>query len=106
MTDDYGGDYGEQQPRYEQLAGVVEAVTFHNPETGFTVLTLATEDGELMPVVGVLAGAAPGESLKLAGRYTEHRQYGRQFEAAACVYQMPETTEDIERYLASGARVF
>ncbi len=87
----------------EELFGTVEAVTFHNPENGFTVLTLAGSDGELVTVVGALAGGMPGEELQLTGRYIEHAQYGRQFEAASVRYLMPEGEEAVYKYLASGA---
>lgn len=88
--------------RTEYLVGTVEAVTFQNEENGFAVLTLASEDGDLVCVVGPLAGSAPGEQLTLEGRYIEHTTYGVQFEASSCSYRMPETETAILKYLSSG----
>ncbi len=93
----------DEGQKLEQLEGVVESVTFHNEENGFTVLCLrSNEDGDAVTVVGALAGVAPGEQLLLTGRFVEHRAYGPQFEAASCAYLMPESEEDILRYLSSG----
>ena len=86
----------------EYLTGTVEVVTFQNEENGFAVLTLTSEDGELICAVGPLAGAAPGEELTLSGRYIEHATYGLQFDAQACSYKMPETESAILKYLSSG----
>lgn len=86
----------------ERLQGTVQAVTFQNEENGFAVLTLCDQDGDLVSVVGPLAGAAPGEDLTLLGKYTNHASYGRQFEAVACTYRMPESEDAILQYLSSG----
>ncbi|NLW78448.1 MAG: ATP-dependent RecD-like DNA helicase [Ruminococcaceae bacterium] len=92
----------EREDTPQRLAGMVENVTFQNEENGFTVLTLADEVGELVTVVGILAGSAPGESLVLTGQYVEHAAYGRQFEAETCTYLMPEDAGAIAKYLGSG----
>lgn len=105
MDQAYGGydEYSQDnEPRQERITGTVESVTFQNPDNGYTVLSLLCDDGEEVTVVGTLAGGAPGETLQLAGRWVQHREYGRQFEAAACSYHLPESTADIERYLGSG----
>ncbi|MGD9560157.1 MAG: helix-hairpin-helix domain-containing protein, partial [Oscillospiraceae bacterium] len=86
----------------ERLCGTVERVHFQNEENGFTVLSLVDEAGEVVPVVGIFAGCAPGETLILTGGYVEHASYGRQFEAKACAYLMPEEAGEIEKYLGSG----
>ncbi len=90
------------QQANERLCGMVETVTFQNEENGFAVLTLCDDEGELICAVGPLAGSTPGEEVTLAGRWTEHSVYGRQFEAAACVHKMPESEGAILKYLSSG----
>lgn len=90
------------QQEIEYLRGMVETVTFQNEENGFAVITLSDEDGELICAVGPLAGSTPGEQLTLAGNYIQHSTYGRQFQATACTYRMPESETAILKYLSSG----
>ncbi|MDR3312835.1 MAG: ATP-dependent RecD-like DNA helicase [Oscillospiraceae bacterium] len=85
----------------EELKGVVEALTFRNEESGFTVLDLATA-GELVTAVGVLPGVSPGEELRLRGRWTRHPTFGRQFNASFCERTMPTSQGDVLKYLSSG----
>jgi exodeoxyribonuclease V alpha subunit len=48
---------GAASPRTEVLAGLVERVTFHNPETGFCVLRVkARGQKDLVTVVGTASG--------------------------------------------------
>ena len=85
----------------EKITGIVEEVTFQNEANGFTVLDLAMEN-ELLTVVGVLPGVSAGETVNLTGNYTTHPSFGRQFKATGFTRCMPETTEQIYKYLASG----
>ena len=67
------------------LDGVLERVTFANPETGYTIARIAPERGgaELITAVGPLLGAQIGEFLRLRGRWSSHPKHGRQFEVAS-----------------------
>ena len=51
-----------------RLEGSVETIVFHNPENGYTVLELATDE-ELMTVVGEFADISVGETLIVTGTY-------------------------------------
>src|SRR6266567_3187578 len=51
---------------------------------------------------GTPAGAQPGESLRLRGRWTSHPQYGRQFEVREWTSALPASIQGIRRYLGSG----
>jgi hypothetical protein len=53
------------------LDGVLERVTFANPETGYTIARIAPERGtaELVTAAGPLLGAQVGELLRLRGRW-------------------------------------
>ena len=84
-----------------ELRGSVEDVTFRNDENGFTVLELNVE-GELETVVGVLPAVAPGEELRLLGRWDMHASFGRQFRAELCERRMPSTSADMLHYLSGG----
>ncbi len=87
----------------DSLEGVVERITYFNPENGYSVLRL-TVRGQTDPVtvVGNLPEITPGEHLRLAGQWTAHPDYGRQFRAERCEQVLPATVEGIRRYLGSG----
>src|ERR1700741_1647268 len=86
------------------LDGVLERVTFANPETGYTIARIAPErgGGELITAVGPLLGAQIGEFLRLRGRWSSHPRYGRQFEVHSYATVLPATAAGIQKYLGSG----
>lgn len=88
---------------YEQLTGMAEEIIFRKEETGFTVMDISTEDGELITVVGILPEISPGETLKLTGYWDNHATFGRQFRAELCERSMPDTVAQVLKYLSSGA---
>ena len=88
----------------ETLSGVIERVTFHNPDNGFTVLRVQVRGVNLpVTVVGNVMMVTAGEHLTAQGRWTMDREHGRQFRAESLETTHPATAEGIERYLASGA---
>jgi exodeoxyribonuclease V alpha subunit len=91
-------------PAESVLEAVLERVTYANEETGYTIARVATERSgpDLLTVVGPLLGAQVGESLRLAGRWTSHPRYGRQFEVRSYTTVLPATIQGIRRYLGSG----
>lgn len=84
------------------VEGAVQSLIFQNEDNGYTVLSLLTDDGELVTVVGCIPCAAPGEGMTVTGVWTNHPSYGPQFAAESVERRMPETEEDIAAYLASG----
>src|SRR6201989_1191937 len=86
------------------LDGVLERVTFANPETGYTIARIAPEraSGELVTAVGPLLGAQIGEVLRLRGRSSSHPKDGRQFEVHSYTTVLPATAAGIQKYLGSG----
>jgi exodeoxyribonuclease V alpha subunit len=86
------------------LDGVLERVTFANPETGYTIARIAPErsGAELVTAVGALLGAQVGEFLRLRGRWSSHPRYGRQFEVHSYATVLPATAAGIQKYLGSG----
>ncbi len=66
----------------ESLAGLIERVTYHNPDSGFCVLQLkAPGHKDLVSVVGHASTVTPGEYVEGTGQWSIDRQYGRQFRA-------------------------
>lgn len=96
----------------EMLRGVVERLTYHNEETGYTVAKLAPEqsarlgaslgEGRELTVVGNMMGINVGESVELSGRWIVHAEYGRQFQVEQMRTVLPATVAGIEKYLGSG----
>ena len=87
----------------DQIAGLVERVTFHNDESGFCVLRIkARGHRELVTVVGTLPEVRAGEWLEAQGTWTIDKEYGQQFRAEILRTMPPTTVEGIEKYLASG----
>ncbi len=87
----------------ENLAGLVERVTFHNEENGFCVLRLkARGQRDLVTIIGHAAMISAGEWIQAAGTWTNDRTHGLQFRANYLRATPPTTAEGIERYLGSG----
>ncbi len=87
----------------EGVEGVVERVTFHNPENGFSVLRVRVRGRrEASVVVGTLPAVQPGERLIMAGRWRTDPRHGVQFRAAAAEVRPPATRDETVRYLGSG----
>src|ERR1043166_1421858 len=87
----------------ETLTGSIEHVTCHNPENGFTVLrVLVPGRRDLVPVVGHLASAVPGEYIHATGAWVQGRDHGLQFKADELRATPPHTVEGIEKFLSSG----
>lgn len=87
---------------WAELQGTVERITYQNPNSGYTVLKLATSLGAEVTVVGQLSGANPGEAIHVDGHWTTHPQHGRQFQAVRFRSVLPATVEGIRKYLGSG----
>ncbi len=83
------------------LEGTVEAVTYKNDDSGFTVLDFFS-GGELITAVGVIPELAAGERLSMTGAWSVHPSFGRQFKIASCTREMPKTAADMLTYLSCG----
>ena len=85
-----------------KIHGTVTDITFHNDTNSYTVFSVDTGKEELT-VVGTAADIKLGDRVEIIGDYTYHSVYGRQFKADVCTAMLPETVDDLYRYLASGA---
>ncbi len=93
----------DRQSGTDNLAGLVERVTFHNSDNGFCVLRVkARGQRDLVTVVGHAALIAAGEFVQVAGAWTNDREHGLQFRASFLKASPPTTLEGIEKYLGSG----
>ncbi|MBA3945156.1 MAG: ATP-dependent RecD-like DNA helicase [Herpetosiphonaceae bacterium] len=85
------------------LTGSLERITFHNPDTGYTVARLQLPGKkQLVTVVGKFMGVQVGETLQLDGDWTAHPSHGRQFQANHWESVLPADIDGIRKYLGSG----
>lgn len=60
-------------PPTEQLQEIVERVTFHSEESGYTVARLKVPSAhDLITIVGSFPDTHAGQTLRLGGYYREH----------------------------------
>ncbi len=88
----------------ETLTGVVHRVTYHNSDSGWSVLRVvpfnspASQETVTVHQTKVFAGA----TMEFRGAWTLHPQYGRQFKATEAVERKPASAAALEKYLGSG----
>ncbi len=87
----------------ELISGTIAAVVFQNPENGYAVIKLDSEEGGLITVVGTIPAPAAGERLIVTGKWSTHSNYGRQFEAEFLERLLPDGRSEILAYLSSRA---
>jgi exodeoxyribonuclease V alpha subunit len=102
----------------DTLRGVIERITYHNEENGYTVAKLLPEfvqggfgargagggaGGEReIAIIGNMLGVHVGASVELTGRWTVHPEYGKQFAVEQMHEVLPATIAGMEKYLGSG----
>ena len=87
----------------EVLAGLVERVTYHDAENGFSVLRVKARGHRgLVTVVGHAATISAGEWITAAGEWVNDRTHGQQFKARFMRSSAPTSIDGIEKYLSSG----
>ncbi len=85
------------------LTGVIERITFHSEESGYTVARLQIPRAhDLVTIVGNFANIRAEQTLQLQGTWKEHLQYGQQFQVIKYSETKPATLTGIEKYLGSG----
>ncbi|MBR0147464.1 MAG: ATP-dependent RecD-like DNA helicase [Eubacterium sp.] len=81
--------------------GYIEKIIYRSEETGYTVFSVETTEGEEI-FVGTLPGIYEGMYIQAEGEYVHHPQYDIQFSVRTCELSMPSDVLGIERYLGSG----
>jgi exodeoxyribonuclease V alpha subunit len=93
----------EPQPSTEHLQGIVERVTYHAEDSGYTVARLKVSgERDLITIVGRFPDIHAGQTLRLTGYWREHLKYGRQFQVTHAQETKPATLTGLEKYLGSG----
>lgn len=84
-----------------ELKGEVADIIYQNEVNSYTIAVFETEEEETT-IVGYLPFVKSGDTLKVIGRFVEHKEYGEQFKVETFEKLMPETLGALERYLANG----
>lgn len=84
-----------------ELKGIVKEIIYRNAENGYTVLEIATEDGN-HTAVGLVPPVNDGEMLILKGEYVYNKKFGEQFNISSIKISPPSAQENIAKYLSSG----
>lgn len=88
----------------ESIRGIVDRVTYHNPDNGWSVLRVLPfnnphqQETVTVHQTKVFAGA----TMEFHGAWTVHPKFGRQFKATEAVERKPATIAALEKYLGSG----
>lgn len=86
-----------------ELKGQVIGIIYQNEINSYTIAEIYDEENESTEtIVGYLPFIAEGDSLKLFGKFVEHKEYGKQFKVDTFEKIMPETLDALERYLGNG----
>ncbi len=88
----------------ERLRGIVDRVTYHNADNGWSVLRVLPfnnphqQETVIVHQTKVFAGA----TMEFSGSWTINPKYGRQFNATHAIEHRPATSAALEKYLGSG----
>ena len=86
-----------------KLRGVVEHITYQNPENGWSVMKVKVKDyKDLVTLTGSLLDVPVGSVLLCEGQWKVDARYGQQFVVESWEEVMPATIYGIEKYLGSG----
>ena len=87
--------------KLEEIEGVLTEIIYQNEINSYTVGIFETEE-EQITVVGYLPFISKGDTLKLLGKFVEHKDYGEQFKIETFEKLIPQTLGALENYLANG----
>ena len=85
----------------DTLSGTIENVVYHNETNDYTVIEISDSDENLITAVGTMPMAFEGETVDLKGRWTYHKEFGKQFAFDSFEKHLPEETDGILHYLSS-----
>jgi len=88
----------------DRLSGIVERITFHNTENGWSVLKVSpfNDPHKLVCVIIHQAKVFAGSTMDFYGNWTHHPKHGEQFKAEKAIEKKPSTSAALEKYLGSG----
>ena len=85
-----------------EIKGEVTDIIYQNEVNSYTIAVFETDEEETT-IVGYLPFVKSGDTIKVEGKFVEHKDYGRQFKVETFEKLMPETLGALEKYLANGS---
>ena len=90
-----------------ELKGEITSIIYQNEINSYTIAEMYIDeiDGKedcLITIVGYLPFVVEGDTLKINGKFVEHKEYGKQFKVDTFEKMMPQTLDALERYLGNG----
>ena len=93
----------DKREKQETLKGTIENVVYRNENNDYTVLEIVDGEDNLITAVGVIPLASEGEIVTLRGRWTYHKEFGKQFAFDSFDKSLPDDVDGIFKYLSSGS---
>jgi len=102
-------------PEYITIQGTIQRIIFHNPQNGYTVLSLAVEleketlnnvpdDEDIvvndLKLTGHLAAPREGDEYRFTGTWVNHPRFGRQLKFTDAELILPVGKSGVARYLS------
>lgn len=87
----------------EKLQCVIERITYHNEENGYSVVKVSANGySDIVAAVGIMPEVHVGSIFNLYGSWKIHPKFGQQFSFERCEETLPATVNGIMKYLGSG----
>ena len=88
----------------ETVRGIVSRITYHNPDSGWSVLRVHPFDNahEQLTVTVHQTKVFAGATIEFHGAWTVHPQFGRQVKATEAIEKKPASAAALEKYIGSG----
>ena len=85
----------------EEIEGTLTEIIYQNEVNSYVVGIIETEN-EQITIVGYLPFIKKGDTLKMIGKFVQHKDYGEQFKIETFEKLMPQTLDALKAYLANG----
>jgi len=88
----------------ESFTGIVQRVTYHDPQSGWTVLQVSPVKSphEVKTVTVHQMSIFAGATMEFEGEWIRHQKYGEQFKSHKVTEKKPSSVSALEKYIGSG----
>ncbi len=86
----------------DTFEGIVSEIIFSNSDNGYAICDFVSGD-ENFVITGTMPFVSAGDKLRVSGSWVNHIEYGEQLNVKYFEKLVPESSEEIFLYLASGA---
>ncbi len=92
----------ENNDKSRVIKGRIEDVVYRNESNDYTVINIVDDEDNLFCAVGIMPMAYEGEIVTLRGKWTYHKEFGKQFNFDSFDKSLPDDVDGIFKYLSSG----